>query len=108
MLAQREDRHPDTWPLRARGVLAGFAAGIIPAVIMLAVLVEARPSAVSLQSEAIAYFLYFISLPIAAFLFRYRVRSATVGFAVGVIVTTGLVIVNVFVAAAHAVAGGAY
>lgn len=108
MLAQREERRPDTWPLRARGMLAGFATGIIPAAIMLAVLVEALPSAVSLQAEAIAYFLYFTSLPVAALLFRYRMRYATVGFAVGVIVTTGLVIVNVIVAAAHAVAGGAY
>jgi hypothetical protein len=73
---------------------------------MLAVLVEAVPPVVSPQVEAIAYFLYYISLPSAAFLFRIRVRSATVGFVIGVILTTGMVIVNVIVAAAHSVAGG--
>ena len=108
MLAERGEQRPATWAVHTRRALAWLVVGSIPAVIMLAVLVGAVPPAINLQAEAIAYALYFISLLVVALLLRNLARSAAAGLVVGVLVTSGVVILNVIVAAAHAVAAGGY
>ncbi|HZC79577.1 MAG TPA: hypothetical protein VE258_17605 [Ktedonobacterales bacterium] len=106
MVAERRGRHPSLPLLRARGFTLGFGAGIIPAIIMLAGLAGVVPIAAFLPTTAAAYTVYFISLPLAAVQFRHKLRPSTVGFALGVVVPSGVVILEVIVAAAHAAAGG--
>jgi hypothetical protein len=108
MVAERRGRHPSLLLLRARGFALGFAAGISPAIVILATLAGVVPSAAFLPAMAAAYALYLISLPLAAVQFRHKLGPSTPGFAAGVIVTTGVVILQVVVAAAHAVAAGGY
>src|SRR5215470_15754869 len=92
MLAERQERRPATWLWYVRRTLVGLGTGSIPAIIMLAVLVGAVPQAVNLQAVAVAYFLYFVSLPIAALLFRNGVKSPAIGFSLGVLITTCVVV----------------
>lgn len=92
MLAERREALRSAWLSRACGFALGFGLAAVPAMIILAMLAAIIPWIMSLGAVMLAYLLYYVSLPMAAFLFRYGLRGSTLGFACGVVVSTFVVI----------------